>query len=127
MNLFKSRTFITCLLDALAKAAALIASKYATPETAAMLHDLWLTFQPVILFLVAYFTVNDFAAPAVTRAVTRAVSRELTSRGIGSVSYTPPAANWRGAIEYQQPRIIGNEAIAVPVVGEIGATSESKP
>lgn len=123
MNLFKSRTFITCLLDALAKAAALIASKYATPETAAMLHDLWLTFQPVILFLVAYFTVNDFAAPAVTRAV----SRELTTRGIGSVSYTPPAANWRGAIEYQQPRIIGNEAIAVPVVGEIGATSESKP
>lgn len=123
MQLLKSRTFITCLLDALAKAAALIASKYATPETAAMLHDLWLTFQPVILFLVAYFTVNDFAAPAVTRAV----SRELTTRGIGSVSYTPPAANWRGAIEYQQPRIIGNEAIAVPVVGEIGATSESKP
>ncbi|HQX75275.1 MAG TPA: hypothetical protein PL074_03135 [Thermoflexales bacterium] len=40
MNLLRSRTFITCLLDALVKAATLIASKYAAPETAAMLHDL---------------------------------------------------------------------------------------
>jgi len=127
MQLLKSRTFITCLLDALAKAAALIASKYAAPETAAMLHDLWLTFQPVILFLVAYFTVNDFAAPAVTRAVTRAVSRELTSRGLHLQTPTARVSAWDSNSATIPVRIIGNEAIAVPVVGEIGATSESKP
>ncbi|MFZ1792363.1 MAG: hypothetical protein WAU96_02965 [Anaerolineae bacterium] len=116
MNLLRSRTFITCLLDALVKAATLIASKYAAPETAAMLHDLWLIAQPVVLFLVTYFTVNDFAAPVVQRAI----SRELTTRGLPSATATP-------ACFYQPPPSAAfdpDKYIRARVVGEIGGDAE---
>ena len=109
MNLLKSRTFVTCLLDALVKAATLVAGKYAAPETAAMLHDLWLIAQPVVLFLVTYFTVNDFAAPFVQRAI----SRELTMRGLSSPAatphpfYQPPPSVAFDSADYARVRVVG--------------------
>ncbi|HQX75274.1 MAG TPA: hypothetical protein PL074_03130 [Thermoflexales bacterium] len=72
--------------------------------------------QTVVLFLVTYFTVNDFAAPVVQRAI----SRELTTRGLPSATATP-------AYFYQPPPSAAfdpDKYIRARVVGEIGGDAE---
>lgn len=103
MKLLKSRAFITALIDAIVKIVFLVAGKYAAPDAADMLHQIWLIAQPIVGLLLVAFTINDEAAPLVQRAI----SRELTSRGLHLQTPTARTSAWDGGGGVVPVRIIG--------------------
>lgn len=116
MNLLKSRTFITCALAALAKAAMLLVGKYGSPDLADTLKQLGDIAAPVVLFMVAYFTVNDFTPPVVQRTI----SRELTTRGLHVQTPTYRASAWDDKERIVPVRVLGKfpDDIQRPEVGD---------
>jgi hypothetical protein len=102
MKLLKSRAFITALIDAIVKIVFLVVGKYAAPDVADMLHQIWLIAQPIVGLLLVAFTINDEAAPLVQRAI----SRELTSRGLHLQTPTVAGPLWRGD-EFAKVKVIG--------------------
>ena len=103
MKLLKSRAFITAVVDAIVKIAFLVAGKYAAPDAADMLHQVWLIAQPIVGLLIVAFTINDEAGPLVQRAI----SRELTSRGLHLQTPTARVSAWDGNSGVLPVRIIG--------------------
>lgn len=103
MKLLKSRAFITAVVDAIVKIVFLVAGKYAAPDAADMLHQIWLIAQPIVGLLLVAFTINDEAEPLVQRAI----SRELTSRGLNVKTPTARTSAWGGNSTTIPVRIIG--------------------
>lgn len=109
MKLLKSRAFITAVVDAIVKIVFLVAGKYAAPDAADTLHQVWLIAQPIVGLLIVAFTINDEAAPLVQRAL----SRELTSRGLHLQTPTVAGPLWRGD-EFIKVKVIGGDFRDLP-------------